>query len=56
VELRLTFRRRLPTSRLQELELDAMARRNAQHLAVRAGDPFLAARIKSFETAFGMLD
>ena len=46
--------RRAPTSRLQELELAAMARMNRDHLAARAGDAKRAARIKSFETAFGM--
>ena len=46
--------RRVATSRLQELELGAMARLNQQHLAARAADPFLTARIRSFETAFGM--
>ena len=39
---------------LQELELSALARLNARHQAERAGDPLLAARIRSFETAFGM--
>ena len=39
---------------LQELELAALARLNARHEAERAGDPLLAARIRSFETAFGM--
>lgn len=48
------IRRRVPSSRLQELELSAMAKMNARHLKARAEDPFLSARIKSFETAFGM--
>lgn len=48
------IRRRAATSHLQELELQALARRNRQHLLTRAGDPLLTARIKSFETAFGM--
>ncbi len=48
------IQRRTATSRLQELELQAMARRNQRHLEVRQNDPLLAARIKSFETAFGM--
>lgn len=48
------IKRRAATSRLQELELQAMARRNQKHLAERDNDPLLAARIKSFETAFGM--
>ncbi|MEK0450879.1 MAG: hypothetical protein RL088_3147 [Verrucomicrobiota bacterium] len=48
------IRRRAATSRLQELELAMMARANQRHLAAREGDPLLAARVKSFETAFGM--
>jgi hypothetical protein len=48
------IQRRTPTSRLQQLELDLLAKRNERHLASRLGDPQLAARIKSFETAFGM--
>ncbi|MFN9717997.1 MAG: DUF1501 domain-containing protein [Planctomycetota bacterium] len=48
------IQRRAATSRLQELELQAMARRNQQHLETRKNDPLLSARIKSFETAFGM--
>lgn len=48
------IKRRAPTSRLQELELEMMARMNQRHLAERAGNPLLSARIKSFETAFGM--
>lgn len=46
--------RRAATAGLQELELDLLARLNQRHLASRPGDPLLAARIKSFETAFGM--
>ncbi|HEY0983143.1 DUF1501 domain-containing protein [Schlesneria sp.] len=46
--------RRSPSSRLQELELAALARRNQRHLQSSDQDPLLAARIKSFETAFGM--
>jgi hypothetical protein len=38
----------------QERELAALARMNRQHLAGRNEDPQLAARIKTFETAFGM--
>lgn len=38
----------------QERELAALARMNQQHLAARNADPQLAARIKTFETAFGM--
>jgi hypothetical protein len=44
---------RLPQSQ-QRQELDALAAFNAAHLAARGGDPQLAARIRSFETAFGM--
>lgn len=39
---------------LQELELSALARLNQRHQAQRENDPLLAARIRSFETAFGM--
>ena len=46
--------RRAPSLRLQELELEAIARMNQEHLVARADDPALAARMKSFETAFGM--
>jgi hypothetical protein len=48
------IRRRAATSRLQEMELEAMARMNRRHLHQHAADPLLASRIKSFETAFGM--
>lgn len=48
------IRRRVGTSRLQELELAAMQKMNQRHLSIRAADPLLTARIKSFETAFGM--
>jgi hypothetical protein len=48
------IQRRAATSQLQELELAAMARMNQRHLAARPNDPLLTARIKSFETAFGM--
>jgi len=44
---------RLPTER-QQLELAALLELNEEHLASRAGDPLLAARLRSFETAFGM--
>ena len=46
--------RRVPTSRRQELEIEALQALNADHLRPRAEDPHLAARIRSFETAFGM--
>jgi hypothetical protein len=48
------LRSRVATGRLQELELAALAKLNQRHLAPRADDPLLSARMKSFETAFGM--
>lgn len=48
------LKRRLPTSRRQEMELASLAKLNQSHLAARQNDPQLATRIKSFETAFGM--
>ncbi len=45
--------RRVPTPQ-QRVELDALAAFNEAHRATRADEPQLAARIKSFETAFGM--
>jgi hypothetical protein len=44
---------RVPKNR-QALELAALTRMNERHLAERDGDPLLAARLRSFETAFGM--
>lgn len=38
----------------QQRELAALAKLNQRHLHDRANDPQLAARIKTFETAFGM--
>jgi hypothetical protein len=46
--------RRVATRRLQELELGELAALNQRHLTPRAEDPLLGARMKSFETAFGM--
>jgi hypothetical protein len=46
--------RRAPTDASQKLELDLLARYNKLHQQSRPGDPALAARIKSFETAYGM--
>lgn len=46
--------RRVSTSQLQELELGLVAKLNQRHLAARGEDSLLSARIKSFETAFGM--
>ena len=48
------IQRRSPSSRIQEMELAAMAKMNKRHLAARPEDPLLTARMKSFETAFGM--
>ena len=45
--------RRVPMQR-QEIELDALKAFNEAHRAERSDDAQLAARIKSFETAFGM--
>ena len=44
---------RIPRTR-QELELAALAKLNERHLKERPADPLLAARLRSFETAFGM--
>ena len=46
-------RPRVPADR-QALELAALRDLDAAHLAARADDPLLAARMRSFETAFGM--
>jgi hypothetical protein len=46
--------RRGRNEQVQMLELAALREWNREHLAARAGDPLLAARLKSFETAFGM--
>jgi hypothetical protein len=48
------MRRRLDSAQLQELELGFLQAYNRRHLKQRGTDPVLAARIKSFETAFGM--
>lgn len=45
---------RAPAPELQELELGLLSFFNRQHQAARADNPLLAARIKSFETAYGM--
>jgi hypothetical protein len=47
-------KRRSPSAELQRLELDLIAEANGRHLAERPGDAALEARIRSFETAFGM--
>ena len=46
--------RRSATPELQQTELDMLEYFNRDHLKGREADPNLAARIKSFETAFGM--
>ena len=46
--------RRVPTSQMQVTELDMLEYFNRQHLKGRETDTNLSARIKSFETAFGM--
>ena len=48
------LKRRAPTAKLQELELGLLNEFNRLHQHDRAADPVLAARIRSFETAFGM--
>ena len=48
------LRRLSPTERMQQRELAALGALNKNHLLARGGDPALAARIRSFETAFGM--
>jgi hypothetical protein len=48
------LRRRQPAAELQEMELGLARAFNRRHLAGRGDDPNLAARIRSFETAFGM--
>ncbi|AWM42388.1 DUF1501 domain-containing protein [Gemmata obscuriglobus] len=45
---------RVPDAPRQQLELDALKAFNEAHRTTRADDPALAARIRSFETAFGM--
>jgi len=46
--------RRALTESAQRLELDLLAQYNKLHQRSRPADPALGARIKSFETAFGM--
>ena len=46
--------RRIADTELQEMELGLGAAFNKKHLLARGNDPQLAARIKSFETAYGM--
>jgi hypothetical protein len=46
--------RRVPADELQSMELDLLSRVNRKHQQARAADLALEARIRSFETAFGM--
>jgi uncharacterized protein (DUF1501 family) len=46
--------RRAPSAELQEMELGLLEFFNKRHLESRSDDAALAARIKSYETAFGM--
>ena len=46
--------RRSPSAAIQKMELGLLDRFNRKHKQNRSTDPSLAARIKSFETAFGM--
>ena len=48
------LRRRVSSSKLQELELDFLSKANREHLQKRTVDHALKARIQSYETAFGM--
>ncbi|HEV8130416.1 MAG TPA: DUF1501 domain-containing protein [Acidobacteriota bacterium] len=43
-----------PSAKIQQRELNLLDRFNRKHQQQRSSDPTLAARIKSFETAFGM--
>ncbi len=46
--------RRAPTQQIEDLELGLLARLNRKHQMSREADPALAARMKTFETAYGM--
>ena len=48
------IRPRVASVELQQLELELLGKLNRDHLAKRAADQSLDARIRSFETAFGM--
>lgn len=48
------IRRRAASTPLQEMELAAIAKINERHQARHASDPNLLARMRSYETAFGM--
>lgn len=46
--------RRAPSAEMQKLELSLLDRFNRKHQQQHPGDPMLDARIKSYQTAFGM--
>jgi hypothetical protein len=48
------LKRRAPSPAIQEAELGLLERFNRRHQQTRTSDPQLAARIKTYETAFGM--
>ena len=48
------IRPRVASSKLQQLELELLAKANKRHLEKRTADRALESRIRSFETAFGM--
>ena len=48
------LKRRAPSTGIQEAELSLLERFNRRHSQARGNDQQLAARIKTFETAFGM--
>ncbi len=48
------MRRRTPLAELQEMELEQLAQMNRQHYEHHRAELALEARIRSFETAFGM--
>lgn len=48
------LRPRIPSPDLQRMELELLGKLNRRHLEPRGSDPALDARIRSFETAFGM--
>src|SRR5258708_2836328 len=48
------LKRGAPSAAMQELELNLLQRFNRKHARQHPGDPMLDARIKSYETAFGM--
>lgn len=48
------LRPRVPSVDLQQMELELLGKLNRRHLEPRAADAALDARVRSFETAFGM--